>query len=116
MTDSELYVNSDDYKEDFVFLNTRDIGLDIIVKTPHTEFQKLIEDCEKDTTQKAAAILFKQIWASIKMVTKDGTDKIFNVEPEWSNLMDDIALFYACRWVLFKKPVPITQMNLAKIE
>lgn len=116
MTDSELYMNSDDYKEDFVFLNTRDIGLDIIVKTSHTKFQKLIEKIEAENSLEYCKRIMVSIWIAIKKATKDGTDKIFNVEPEWSNLIDDIALFYACRWVLFKKPVPITQMNLAKIE
>ena len=100
------HLHSDDYKEEYIFLQTRDIGLDVLVKTKHKQLQQFIED-EKNNSYEENATIFMRVWTAIKEATKDGIDKIYEVEPEWSNLCDDIFIFYALRWLLFKKPVPI---------
>jgi hypothetical protein len=100
-------INSDDYKEEFIYLNAIEIGLDIITKTPHKQFQEFLEHTERTETKENIKKLMVSVWVAIKEATKDGIDKVYNKEPEWSNLMDDIFIFYALRWILFKKPVPL---------
>ena len=100
------HVHSDDYKEEYIYLNTADIGLDILVKTPTQQFKEFMDTQEKNSFEKNA-YTFKQVWTAIKKATKDGTDKISENESEWNNLNDDIFIFYCLRWILFNKPVPI---------
>jgi hypothetical protein len=100
------HVHSDDYKEEYMYLNTADIGLDILVKTPTQQFKEFMDTQEKNSFEKNA-FTFKQVWTAIKKATKDGTDKISENESEWNNLNDDIFIFYCLRWILFNKPVPI---------
>lgn len=105
------HVHSDDYKEEYIYLDTSDIGLDILVKATHKKFQEFVDTQEKNSYEKNAWI-FKQVWIAIKKATKDGTDKI--CESEWGNLNDDIYIFYCLRWLLFKKPVPILLNSVAE--
>jgi hypothetical protein len=107
------YVHSDDYKEEYIYLNTEDIGLDILVKTPHKKLEEFIDTQEKNSDEKNAMI-FKQVWKAIKKATKDGTHKIRENESDWDNLMDDIYIFYSLRWLLFKTPVPILLNSVAE--
>lgn len=107
------HIHSSDYEEEDIYLNTSDIGLDILVKGSHQAFQEFIADKEKNSFDKNA-IIIKRVWGEIKKATKDGTDKIYEVEPAWSNLCDDIFIFYALRWILFNKPVPIVKPSFAE--
>ena len=107
------HIHSDDYTEEDIYLNTSDLGLDVLVRGSHQAFQKFITT-ESENSFDKNSMLFKQVWAEIKKATKDGTDKIYEVEPAWSNLCDDIFIFYALRWILFKKPVPITTPSFAE--
>lgn len=107
------HIHSDEYAEEYIFLDTRDIGLDVLVKTKHKQFQQFMEDQENNSYEKNIRI-FKKVWTAIKEATKDGTDKIYDNESEWGNLNDDIFIFYTLRWLLFKKPVPILLNSVAK--
>jgi predicted CopG family antitoxin len=101
------YVHSDDYDKEYIFLDPDDVCKNVLVKMPHKEFQELIEDIKKEGKEVCATI-FKRIWAKLK--TTD-VEKIVGDEPEWEDLMGDIPVFYALRWVLFKKPVPLIRCS-----
>ena len=106
-------VRSDEYTEKYIYLNTSDLGLDVLVRGKHKEMMKFITEERKNSFAENAR-LFKQTWVEIKKVTKDGTDKIYEVEPAWSNLCDDVFIFYALRFILFDKHIPIMMPSFAE--
>ena len=91
-----------DYKGKTILLSGKDVFLpDVCVKIEMDNFCKMIETTSKDE----AALIFPQVWKSLKNVD---TDKLYREKGEaWDNLMDDIPIFYACRFVLFKTPAPV---------
>lgn len=105
------FITSTDYDEEYIYLNAKDLGLDILVKTSHKKFQEDLELMEAESSLEECKKLMCLTWIAIKEATKNGIDKVFNVEPEWSDLCDDIAIFYSYRWIIFKKPVPITRAS-----
>ena len=107
-------IHSDDYTEEFVVIDASDVcGSRVAAKTPHKQFQQFIEDTKKKT-KKECATVFKQVWAVIKLTD---IDKVYEEQGvAWSNLMEDITIFYACRWVLFEKPIPILKLTPAMDE
>ena len=113
MTSTKITMRSIDYTEDDIYLNTSDLGLDMLVKGKHEQMVKCVKYCEKNSFDKNA-IIIKRVWENIKKATKDGTDKIHGVEPVWSRLSDDIFIFYAVRYTMFKKPIPIMEIPRAK--
>ena len=92
-----------------IYLSGVDVGKpDVVVKTKGASFKKLCNDITKEQ----ATLNFKEVWRNIKAVD---TDKAFAEQgEEWSNLCDDIALFYACRYILFKMPAPVVNPSLLK--
>ena len=95
-----------EYTEEFVYLNTGSIGLDILLRAERTQIEELISVALAQSKNEQMFTM-SQVWSAIKETTKEGTDKICKVEPTWSNLMDDIAIFFVFRLVLLKKPLPI---------
>jgi hypothetical protein len=73
---------------------------DVIVQTTHKEIKKLMNDTSKND----AKAIFLQVWGNLKNTDSDivyargGT--------EWSNLMNDILIYYVCRVKLFGTPIP----------
>jgi len=104
-------INSTDYTEKDIYILTDDLKLDVIVKTTHKEFSKIVEEFEEMTLDDLKKI-FVSIYYNIKKITN--IDEIYLVQPIWSNLMGDCALFYAARWVLFKKPIPLVEESSVK--
>ena len=81
---------------------------DVLVKTTHEEIKGVIESYEKDGL---ARCHFPQIWANIKKVN---TDELWATgsSKQLANFNNDILLFYVCRYVLFKKPIPLVEKHL----
>ena len=79
-----------------------DVGLpEVIVQTPSKQFNRMC----KTTSKADANLIFRRVWENIKKVD---VDKAYAEQgEEWKDLLDDICLFYACRFVLFKKPAPV---------
>jgi hypothetical protein len=92
-------------KGKILYISGRDVFLpDVIVKTDYDEFAKMI----KDVKHKASHI-FPQVWNAIKKVD---ADKLYIEQGEdWGNLMNDIVIYYACRFVLFKTPAPVIKVE-----
>ena len=110
MNPDTTFVSSDDYTEEFVVIDASDVCPGVAVKTQHKKIEQFIEDIRKETKEECAA-MFKRVWAVIKLTD---VDKVYEEQGmAWRNLMDDIFLFYAYRWVLFKKPIPIIKMTPA---
>ena len=106
MTDTK-FCHSDDYKDEFVFIGAEDVCPGVLVKHRHKDLQGLMENIKKETKEEMAQ-MFKRIWVSIKQTD---VDKAYKEQGEvWGNLMDDILLFYAYRWALFNKAIPIVKM------
>jgi len=106
-----VLVQSSEYIGEYIWLNTAELNMDILVKTPHKYFTEFLENCEATMSREDAARMFKKVWAVIK---KTDINKIYDVQSAWSNFCDDIAIFFTLRWILFKKPVPIVKQNIVK--
>ena len=106
-----LYFISNLYVDEHIYLSTKELGLDVLVKTRHKDFEEMLEKCEAEMTREDAARIFKKVWSVIK---NTDVDKIYDVQPAWSNFCDDIAVFFTVRWILFKKPVPIVKQSIVK--
>ena len=104
-----LEIIRDLYVSDHIYLSTEELGLQVLVKTPHKEFEENLEKCEAEMSREQAAAVFKKAWSIIK---KTDIDKIYDVQPAWGNFCDDIVIFFAMRWILFKKPVPIVKQSV----
>jgi hypothetical protein len=89
-----------------MYISGRDVFLpDVMVKTSFDEYVKFI----KRTNKREANHIFPQVWNNIKNVD---TDKLYREQGQaWSNLMDDIMIYYACRFILFKTPAPVVGMD-----
>ncbi len=70
--------------------------------------KKYIDKMMSVITIEKAKQAFQSVWNSIK-----------NVKPEllykkggknWSNFMDDIIIYYICRYKLFNKPIPMVDV------
>ena len=85
-----------------VYLSGADALLpDVIIQTTMEQ----IEDMINTTTKEDAKMIMSQVWNAIKNVN---VDAIYAEKGQaWSNLMDDILIFYTCRFVLFNMPMPI---------
>ena len=102
-----MYCHADDYKDEFVFIGAEDFCPGVVVKTTHKQIQHLVEVIKKET-RKEMAQMFSRIWVSIKHTD---IEKAFKEQGEmWGNLMDDIVLIYAYRWMLFNKPISIIKL------
>jgi hypothetical protein len=101
-----VLVDEKDYKGKAIYISGKDVFLpDVVVQTSYDEFIKLINTTDK----RQATHIFPQVWDAIKNVD---FDKVYKEQGKaWSNLMDDIVIYYACRFVLFKTPAPIIDMN-----
>ena len=102
-------VDDDAYKGQDIYLSGKDVFLpDVLVKIKMDKYVKLIDGMSK----KEATHIFPQVWKSIKDIKKEDVDRLYKEQGEaWSNLMDDIPIYYACRYVLFKTPSPVVYMD-----
>ena len=105
------HIRSEDYDEEYINIDASDLKLKILVKTNHLQFQDTIKDFREMPLEELKKI-FVSIWVSIKKIKN--LNEVYLVEPTWSDLMDDIALFYAARAVLFDKPVPVVRESVVR--
>jgi hypothetical protein len=104
------FIHSDDYADEFVVIDASDVCPGVAIKHPHKQLQQFIEDIKKEPKQEWARV-FKRVWAVIKLTD---VEKAYEKQGEaWGNLCDDIIIFYAYRWLLFNKPIPLIKMTPA---
>jgi len=73
---------------------------DVIVQTTHKEIKKIMNDISKND----AKTIFPQVWGALK---NTDTDTAYaRGGKEWDNLMEDIIIYYVCRFKLFGTPMP----------
>jgi len=102
--------SSDDYTDEFVVIDASSVCPGVALKHPHKQLQQFVEDIKKET-KKELATMIKRVWVVIKLTD---VEKAFKEQGQaWGNLCDDILIFYAYRWVLFNKPIPIIKMTPA---
>ena len=88
-------------KDGFIFVSGHDAFCpDVVVKTTPKELEEAMK-ISKDE----AKIVFLNVWRVIKHVNVDELYQRGGVA--WSNFMNDIIIYYGCRWVLFNKPAPV---------
>lgn len=80
----------------------------LLVKTTHEEIENLVEEYTKNGE---ARDHFPKIWANIKNID---TDKLWadGTKQQLADFNNDIVLFYVCRFVLFKKSIPLAKNEL----
>jgi hypothetical protein len=88
-------------KNGFIFLNGEEAGMpEVIVQTTHATVEEMINKYSK----KVCKNVFPKVWNVLKNTNVDAT---YNEGGEaWSNLMDDILIFYICRHKLFGTLLP----------
>jgi hypothetical protein len=103
--DGELLSDAD-VKGKTIYISGKDVFLpSVIVKTTFKVFVKQI----KTTTKGEATHIFPLVWNNIKNVD---VDKLYREQGEdWGNLMDDIVIYYVCRFILFKTPAPVIKIE-----
>ena len=73
---------------------------DVFVQTTHAHIKELMEM----TTKNDAKIIFPQVWGALK---NTNTDTVYARGGEdWDNFMEDILIYYVCRFKLFGTPMP----------
>lgn len=73
---------------------------DVFVQTTH----KHIKDLMEMTTKNDAKRIFPQVWNVLK---NTDTDTVYaRGGGDWDNLMEDIIIYYVCRFRLFGTPMP----------
>lgn len=73
---------------------------DVIVRTTVGCIRRTM----KEMSKKEARHTFTGVWNAIKNVN---TDELYAEQGErWQNLMDDILLYYICRYKIFGTPFP----------
>ena len=72
--------------------------------------RKYIKELMDMTTKNDAKIIFPQVWGALK---NTDTDTVYaRGGEEWSNFMDDIIIYYVCRFKLFGTPMPMVEEHL----
>lgn len=73
---------------------------------------KIYDDFVNSISKTSARKVFGQVWPILKKTTMDDV-AAWSEEggQEWSDFCDDIAIFYACRFVLFGTPVPLASFR-----
>jgi hypothetical protein len=73
---------------------------DVFVQTTRTHIKELMDM----TTKNDAKIIFPQVWGALK---NTNTDTVYaRGGEEWDNFMEDILIYYVCRFKLFGTPMP----------
>lgn len=97
-----VMLDDDAYKGKMIYVSGKDVFMpDVIVKTSMDAFVKTVNSMSK----KRATQVFPQVWANIKKVN---VDKVYEEQGSaWKDLLDDIMIYYACRFKLFNTPAPL---------
>jgi hypothetical protein len=95
-----------DSKGKTIYVSGRDVFLpDVTVKTSYDEFLQQI----KTTTKGQATHIFPQVWNNIKNVD---VDKLYEEQGQaWTDLCNDIVIYYVCRYKLFNTPAPVVKVE-----
>jgi hypothetical protein len=73
---------------------------DVLVSTTKKEIDDMMESTSKDH----AKIIFPRVWNVIKNANSDTLYS--RGGKEWSDFMNDIIIYYVCRYKLFDTPFP----------
>jgi hypothetical protein len=85
-----------------IFLSGKDCFLpDVLVSTTRKE----IEDMVNTTSKADAKIIFPRVWNAIKKIDTDAVYR--RGGADWNNLMNDVLIYYVCRYRLFGTPMPM---------
>ena len=72
----------------------------VFVQTTHTHIKELMTDISKAD----AKIIFPQVWWALKSTDTDTA--YARGGEQWALLMEDIIIYYVCRFKLFGTPMP----------
>lgn len=99
-SDGRIATENDFKNKDYVFISGRDaFHPDVYVKTT----VKAINECTTKITKSQARHVFPLV---SKVLRDTNVNAIYNT-PEWSDFCSDVILYYSCRYILFKKPMPM---------
>jgi hypothetical protein len=102
-----LYKDRNDLADNFAVQCDFDGLTDIRVMTTHSYIFKALDDIKKGNVRDMYCFFLKKM----VLYSQKDTDKIYAKQGKaWQNMCDDIVLYYCCRVVLFKKPIPVVEM------
>ena len=73
---------------------------DVVVRTTKKEITEMMNEFSADDCRK----VFPQVW---KVIKNTNTDALYTAGGRpWANFMEDILIYYVCRFKLFGTPIP----------
>jgi len=95
---------------DILYLNARHIDKKFkkfYVATPRLELEKHMFDTFEKHLDKDPMI-YTRVSNAIMQYTRPQMIKMFKKQnKQWTNWCDDVAIYFACRFVLFGEPIPV---------
>lgn len=108
-------IHSDTFKDDTVVFIRDTLHQDVVVKSTHGEVTRAIEIMQRQFRNDGKTSLlrtFRNIAANIRKVDVDSVYKrtkrgVASAEKIWRAMCRDVVLYAACRFVIWKKQIPM---------
>ena len=80
---------------------------DYAIQTTHKEVEETVEAFSKEPVDFQKFIFAKTLMRMVQWSDKELNEHYTNNNEEWKTFCDDVLDFYAVRYTLMKKPIPI---------